>query len=214
MIAGYRALTGKAVLLPKWAYGFWQSRERYKTQAELVGVVDEYRKRKIPLDNIVQDWFYWKEDSMGFARIRQDRFPDPAGHGREMHAQNAHLMISVWPKFYPTTANFKELDAAGLHVPRQPRSGRVDWVGPGYLNSFYDPYSKAARDIFWRQVNEKLNRTASMRGGSMPPSPTCIRTWTSSQRRCAWPTAMGPAAEFFNSYPLVHAGGVYEGRAR
>ena len=113
VISGYRHLTGKAVLLPKWAYGFWQSRQRYTNQQELLGVVAEYRKRKIPLDNIVLDWFYWKEDSWGSHEFDAARFPDPKGMIDKLHAQNARLMISVWPKFYPGTANYKELDAAG-----------------------------------------------------------------------------------------------------
>jgi alpha-D-xyloside xylohydrolase len=94
VVAGYRQLTGKAVMLPKWAYGFWQSRQRYTTQAELLGVVAEYRKRGIPLDNIVLDWFYWPEDAWGSHEFDKSRFPDPKGMVDKVHAQNAHLMIS------------------------------------------------------------------------------------------------------------------------
>ena len=83
MIAGYRALTGKAVMLPRWAYGFWQSRQRYTTQDELLDVVAEYRKRKIPLDNIVLDWFYWKEDQWGSHEFDKSAFPRSEGHGRQ-----------------------------------------------------------------------------------------------------------------------------------
>ncbi len=83
VISGYRELTGKAVMLPKWAYGFWQSRQRYTNQKELVDVVAEYRKRKIPIDNIVLDWFYWPEDAWGSHDFDKARFPDPQGHGRQ-----------------------------------------------------------------------------------------------------------------------------------
>ena len=75
VIAGYRALTGKAVMLPRWAYGFWQSRQRYETQDQLLGVLDEYRKEKLPLDAIVQDWLYWPEDAVGQPRIRSHALP-------------------------------------------------------------------------------------------------------------------------------------------
>ncbi|WJM87691.1 hypothetical protein QUF31_21445 [Dickeya chrysanthemi] len=74
-----------------------------------------------------------------------------------MHAQ---IMISIWPKFYPTTANYKELDAAGFMYKRNVEVGELDWIAKGYKNSFYDPYSEKAQAIYWRQVNEKLNSTA------------------------------------------------------
>ncbi|MBC8024871.1 MAG: DUF4968 domain-containing protein, partial [Steroidobacteraceae bacterium] len=157
VIAGYRELTGKSVMLPRWAYGFWQSRERYKTQAEVVDAVKEYRKRKIPLDNIVLDWNYWPEDAWGSHEFDKTRFPNPKKMVDDVHALNAQIMISVWPKFYPTTANYKELDAAGFIYRRNVEDGYVDWIGKGYLNAFYDPYSKPAREMYWRQVNEKLN---------------------------------------------------------
>ena len=87
VIGGYRFVTGKSVLLPRWAYGFWQSRQRYKTQDEMLGVVKEYRKRGIPLDNIVQDWFYWKEDSWGSHQFDPERYPDPQGLVEQLMAQ-------------------------------------------------------------------------------------------------------------------------------
>src|SRR5690606_29267768 len=100
VISGYRQLTGKAVLMPKWAMGFWQSRERYKTQQELEDVVTEFRKRKIPLDNIVLDWSYWREAEWGSQDFDEKRFPDPTAMIKKVHDNNARIMISVWPKFY------------------------------------------------------------------------------------------------------------------
>ncbi len=171
--------------MPRWAYGFWQSRQRYTTQKELVDVVAEYRKRKIPLDNIVLDWFYWKEDQWGSHEFDKTRFPDPKGMVDEVHKQNAQLMISVWPKFYPATANYKELDTAGFMYRGNIEAGAKDWVGPGYTNSFYDPYSKAARDMYWRQINEASTCSASTPGGWTRPSPTCTPTSTSTPSRRA-----------------------------
>ena len=212
VIAGYRALTGKAVMLPKWAYGFWQSRQRYTNQKELVDVVSEYRKRKIPLDNIVLDWFYWKEDAWGSHEFDPARFPDPKGMIDQVHAQNARLMISVWPKFYPTTANYKELDAAGFIYRKNVEDGYLDWVGKGYTSAFYDPYSKPARDMYWRQVNEKLNVLGidAWWMDATEPDPHSNLDIDSLKARNG-PTAMGPAEQFFNTYALVHSGGVYEG---
>jgi alpha-D-xyloside xylohydrolase len=212
VIAGYRELTGKAVMLPRWAYGFWQSRQRYTTQAELLGVVAEYRKRKIPLDNIVLDWFYWPEDAWGSHEFDKARFPDPKGMVDQVHAQNAHLMISVWPKFYPTTANYQELDAAGFMYRKNVEDGFLDWVGKGYKNSFYDPYSKAARDIYWRQMNEKLGVLgidAWWMDATEPDMHSNLDIDSIKQR--IGPTAIGSSTDYFNSYALVHSGGVYEG---
>jgi len=212
VIAGYRQLTGKAVLLPKWAYGFWQSRQRYTNQQELLGVVTEYRKRKIPLDNIVLDWFYWKEDSWGSHEFDAARFPDPKGMIDKVHALNAHFMISVWPKFYPGTANYKELDAAGFMYHGNIEAGARDWVGAGYTSSFYDPYMKAARDMYWRQVNQHLGVLGVDAWWMDATEPDLHSNLDiDSIKARMGPTAIGPADQYFNTYPLIHSGGVYEG---
>lgn len=212
VIAGYRELTGKAVMLPKWAYGFWQSRQRYTNQKELVDVVAEYRKRKIPLDNIVLDWFYWPEDAWGSHDFDKARFPDPKGMVDQVHELNAHLMISVWPKFYPTTANYQELDKAGFMYRKNVEEGLLDWVGKGYKSSFYDPYSQGARDMYWRQMNEKLNVLGidAWWMDATEPDPHSNLDIDSIKARIG-PTALGPAEQFFNTYALVHSGGVYQG---
>ena len=101
VIAGYRKLTGKSTIPPKWAMGLWQSRERYKTQDEILNTVKEFRARRIPLDNIVLDWSYWKPDAWGSQEFDVSRFPSPDSMIRMLHNQyHSHFMISVWPKFY------------------------------------------------------------------------------------------------------------------
>lgn len=212
VVAGYRQLTGKSVLLPKWAYGFWQSRERYKTQAELTGALDEYRKRKLPVDNIVMDWSYWPEDAWGSHDFDKARFPDPKGMVDHVHGQNAQIMISVWPKFYPNTANFKELDAKGYMYKRNIEVGEKDWIGPGYTSSFYDPYASEARQIYWRQINEKLNVLGMDAWWMDSDEPDLHSNLDIGERKArTTPTALGPSTEFFNSYPLPHTQAVYEG---
>lgn len=212
VIAGYRALTGKAVMLPKWAYGFWQSRERYKSQDELVGVLDEYRRRKLPIDNIVLDWSYWPEDAWGSHDFDPTHFPDPEGMVKHIHAQHAQIMISVWPKFYPTTANYKELDAAGFMYRRNVEVGELDWIGKGYKNSFYDPYAQKAQQIYWRQINEKLNSKGFDAWWMDADEPDVHSNLDIGERKArTTPTALGPSTEFFNSYPLPHTQGVYQG---
>lgn len=212
VIAGYRTLTGKAVMLPKWAYGFWQSRERYKTQQELTDVVDEYRRRGLPLDNIVLDWSYWPQDAWGSHDFDKVHFPDPDGMVKHVHDQHAQIMISVWPKFYPTTDNYKELDAKGHMYKRNVEVGERDWIGEGYLSSFYDPYSKEAQDIFWRQVNEKLNSKGFDAWWLDASEPDLHSNLDIGERKArTTPTALGSSVEYFNSYPLAHSEGVYRG---
>lgn len=223
VVAGYRKLTGKAVMMPKWAYGFWQSRQRYNTQDEVLGVVSQYRKRGLPLDNIVQDWFYWPEDSWGCQCFDTKRFPNAQAMVDEVHRQNANIMISVWAKFYPTTENYKELDAVGgIHRrmveprPDEPtdadyiKKNYRDWVGLGYPNAFYDPYNSKAAKIFWRQVQSGIaekNFDAWWLDSDEPDFHSNLSI-EERQRRMG-PNALGPGAEYFNSFPLVHVENFY-----
>ena len=96
VMAGYRSLTGRAPMMPEWAFGLWQSRQRYETSTQSVEVVKEYRRRAIPFDDIVQDWQYWTPNAWGSHQFDPKRFPDPVGWLKELHALHAHVMISVW----------------------------------------------------------------------------------------------------------------------
>ena len=212
VIAGYRKLTGKAVMMPKWAYGFWQSRQRYNTQDEVVDVVRKYRDLRIPLDNIVQDWFYWPENAWGSHQFDKTRFPEPQKMVDQLHDLNANFMISVWPKFYPTTDNYKELAAKGFTYDGNLKMANKDWVGPGYANTDYDPYAPEARTIFWRQMRDSLAKFGIDAWWLDASEPDIHSNLSIPERIAAMgPTARGPAEEYFNSFPLVHAGAVYDG---
>ena len=156
VISGYRTLTGKAPVYPKWVLGFWQSRERYKTSDEIVGTLSEFRQRQIPCDNIVQDWNYWVEDQWGSHQFESSRFPNPQAMLDSVHQMGGRFMISVWPKFYCNTDNYKELDKNGWMYHQAVKDDIHDWVGPGYVGSFYDAYDAGARKMFWRQMDENL----------------------------------------------------------
>ena len=213
VIKGYRTVTGKSQIMPKWAMGFWQSRERYKTQAELLGVVDEYRKRNIPLDNIILDWSYWPKDAWGSHDFDTERFPDAKGMIDSVHAKDAHIMISVWPKFYYTTDNYKAFDEKGWMFNRAVKDSIRDWISPGYIGGFYDAYSEGARKLFWDQLNEKLY-SKGIDAWWMDASEPDILSNASMQYRkeLMTPTALGPSVEYFNAYALVNAQGIYEGQ--
>lgn len=213
VIGGYRTLTGKSQIMPKWAMGYWQSRERYKTQDELLGVLKEFRKRQIPIDNIVLDWNYWPEDSWGSHDFDLKRFPDAKAMVDSVHQMNAKIMISVWPKFYATTANYKEFDKNGWMYHQAVKDSIRDWVGPGYVGSFYDPYTVGARKLFWEQMRDKLY-TKGIDAWWMDASEPNVRDCTDMEyrKKLCGPTALGPSTKYFNTYALMNAQAIYEGQ--
>lgn len=216
VIAGYRYLTGKAPIVPRWALGFWQSRERYRSQAELMDVVKEYRKRKIPFDNIVLDWQYWKDPEWGSHEFDARRFPDPEGMIRELHEQyNAHLMISVWPKFNKGTTHYEEMRKEGFLFMNNIEEQRKDWVGIGYESTFYDPFNEEAGKLFWNQIDEHLNRLGIDAWWLDATEPDMHSNLSIAERKNNMdPTALGSAARYFNAYSLMNAKSVYEGQRR
>jgi len=211
VIAGYRTLTGAASLMPRWAFGLWQSRQRYKTQQELLDTVKGFRTRGIPFDNIVMDWFYWKAEAWGSHEFDPARFPDPAGMVRSVHDLNARIMISVWPKFYPGTANFEALHSAGFLYERNLQEKIQDWVGFRY--TFYDAFNPAARKLFWSQVERELFRKGIDAWWLDATEPDLTRNPTlENQRNYANPTALGPGAAVVNAFSIENAKAVYEGQ--
>ena len=216
VISGYRTLTGKAPILPRWALGFWQSRERYKTQDEIVSTLAEFRKRQIPIDNIVQDWNYWEDDKWGSHEFEASRFPDPQKMIDDIHSMNGHYMISVWPKFYASTEHYKEMDSNGWMYRQAVKDEIRDWVGPGYVGSFYDAYDTDAQKLFWKQMDDhlysKYNKgiDAWWMDASEPNVRDCTPMWY--RKALCGPTALGTSTEYFNAYSVVNAKAIYEGQ--
>lgn len=212
VISGYRQLTGKASLLPKWAFGFWQSRERYQTQDQLLQVAHEYRKLEIPFDNIVQDWFYWREDQWGSMEFDSTRYRDPKAMVDEVHKLHEHIMISVWAKFYKGIRNFdRMMDKGYLYMGNLNLNNR-DWVGRGYLSTFYDALNPDARKLFWQMIDERLYPLGIDAWWIDSDEPDMQSNLSMDARKYIMdPTALGPGAEFFNAYALEHCRGVYEG---
>ena len=212
VISGLRHLTGKANIMPKWAMGFWQSRERYSTQDELVSTLKEFRERGIGIDNIVQDWNYWEDDKWGSHEFDMRRYPDPRGMVEDVHSMNAHLMISVWPKFYHTTDHYREFAENGWMYTRAVEDSIRDWVGPGYIGSFYDAYSEGARKLFWTQIKEHLYTygiDAWWMDASEPNVRDCVPM--DYHKKLVGPTALGSSTEYLMAYALMNAQAIYEG---
>lgn len=211
VIGGYRTLTGEQPMMPKWAYGFWQSRQRYETQQQLLDTVAQYRQRGWPLDNIVQDWFYWPENGWGSHDFDKKRFPDPKGMVDAVHKQNARIMISIWGKFYSDTDNYKELAAAGGMWTKNVENGDLDWVGPGYKNSHYDPYTQKARDMYYRQMKTKLVDLGFDAWWMDNTEPDVLsNSRLEDFKKLIGPTVYGPGEVTFNSYSLAHTQGFYD----
>jgi alpha-D-xyloside xylohydrolase len=211
-ISGYRRLTGKATMLPKWAFGFWQSRERYKSRDELLANLGEYRARGIPIDNIVLDWSYWPVDAWGSHDFDPAFFPDPKAMVDRVHELDANIMISVWPKFYPETEHYAELNAAGCMFNKNIEEKNLDWIGAGYLNAFYDAFDGDCRDIYWRQMAEKLNVLGFDAWWMDAVEPDMHSNLSIEHRKdLMTPNALGTGAEYFNAYALPHADAVYRG---
>ena len=214
VIKGYRQLTGKAQVMPKWALGFWQSRERYTTQDELVGTLAEMRRRHIPVDNIVQDWQYWPDDQWGSHAFEATRFPDPEKMLDDVHAMHGRFMISVWPKFYTNTEHYRELKDAGYMYVHAEEDSLVDWLG--YKQSFYDAYAPGGRKMFWQQMDESLYTKFGRKidawwmDASEPNLRDCLPMdyfkWLLT------PNALGSSTEYLNAYALVNAQAIYEGQ--
>ena len=214
VISGYRTLTGKASLYPKWTLGFWQSRERYQSSKDIEDNMKKFRDLHIPVDNIVQDWNYWKLDSWGSHEFETARYPNPQAMLDSVHAMNGRFMISVWPKFYDTVKNYKELDSKGWMYHQAIKDDIHDWLG--FRGSFYDAYSDGARKMFWRQMDEnlytkyKFGIDAWWMDASEPNVRDCTPMWY--RKALSGPTALGTSTEYFNAYSIVNADAIYNGQ--
>ncbi|MFB6341585.1 TIM-barrel domain-containing protein [Saccharicrinis sp. FJH62] len=213
VISGYRKITGKAQVMPKWAMGFWQSRERYKTQDELLNTLKTFREKHIPIDNIVQDWSYWPVDQWGSHNFDLKRFPDAAGMNKAVHDMHARIMISVWPKFYINTDHFKAFDEQGWMYRQAVKDSIRDWIPPGYIGSFYDAYNPDARQLFWDQIKTKLYSKGFDAWWLDATEPDIQSNASIAYRKKLMnPTALGPSTQYFNAYALMNAKGIYEGQ--
>jgi alpha-D-xyloside xylohydrolase len=216
VIAGYRYITGAATIIPKWALGYWQSRERYKTQREVISTVQEFRKKNIPIDNIVMDWSYWKQDAWGSQEFDPARFPDAKGMIDSLHRiYHTHFMISAWPKFYKDIDNYKILDNKGWLYKQNIQDGQRDWIGKGYVSTFYDAFNPDARKLFWSMLSKNLYSKGVDAWWLDASEPDIYSNSTIEHRKELMnPTALGSSTQYFNPYSLEHAKGIYEGQRK
>jgi alpha-D-xyloside xylohydrolase len=213
VIACMRDLTGQAPMLPLWTYGFWQSKERYKSQDELVGVVKQYRQLGVPLDGIIQDWQYWGNNYLWNAmEFLNPEFHNPKKMVSDVHGLNAHMIISIWSSFGPQTKQYRDLEKieALMNFKTWPESGSEKWPpNPAYPSGVkvYDAYNPAARDIFWKYIREGLF-SIGIDGWWMDSSePDHLQSKSSDFDNKTW---LGSFRKVRNAFPLMTVGGVYQ----
>jgi len=213
VIACMRDLTGQVPMFPLWTYGYWQSKERYKSQDETVGVVRKYRELGVPLDGIIQDWQYWGNNYLWNAmEFLNTEFPRPQRMVDQIHEMNAHVIISIWSSFGPMTKPYREMEPKGmlLDMGTWPQSGLTSWPPNREYPSGvkpYDPFNPEARDIYWKYLNQGLF-SLGMDGwwmDSTEPDHLDFRPKDFDN-----PTYLGSFRKVRNAYPLMTVGGVYD----
>jgi len=204
IIASYRELTGEAPLFGKWAYGFWQCKNRYKSQDEILAVARKYRDLHIPVDNIVQDWFWWNRKG---EFVFNKNYPTPQGMIDQLHQDNFHLMISIWPFFEPGSANYDYMEKKGWFVDK------FKFAKPPFHTSgmaVYDATNPEARKYYWDQVNQGLFRIGADAWWMDTTEPE-----TEGQERnilLDHNLAAGSGNRYLNAYPLLDTEAVYRGQ--
>jgi alpha-D-xyloside xylohydrolase len=217
VIAQMRQLTGDVPMFPLWTYGYWQSKERYKTARETEGIVDQYRSLQVPLDGIIQDWQYWGSNYLWNA---MDFLAEDFSNGKQMienvHKKHAHFMISIWASFGPMTQQFRELDKKGLLLPIEtwPQSG-ISHVWPPIMDypsgvKVYDAFSPVARDIYWKYLKTLYDYgTDAWWMDSTDPD-----FFNPKESDYAHPVTGGTWRSLRNAFPLETVRGIYQSQRK
>ncbi len=204
IIAGYRELTGQAPMFGKWAYGFWQCKNRYKSQDEILGVARKYRDLHIPVDDIVQDWFWWNRKG---EFVFNKNYPDPKAMIDQLHDEHFHLMISIWPFFEPGSTNYDYMESKGWFVDK------FKYAKPPYhanAMAVYDATNPEARNYYWDLVNKSLFSIGADAWWMDTTEPE-----TEGQEEnilLNHKLAVGSGNRYVNVYPLLDTQAVYRGQ--
>ncbi|GET24035.1 xylosidase [Prolixibacter sp. NT017] len=212
-IARMRDLTGQAPMFPLWTFGYWQSKERYKSQDELIGVVRKYRELGVPLDGIIQDWQYWGNNYLWNAmEFLNTEYYNPQKMVDDVHSMNAHMIISIWSSFGPMTKPYRDLNKIGalLSFKTWPESGVQKWPpNMDYPSGVrvYDAYNPKARDIYWKYSNKGIFSLGIDGWWMDSTEPDHLEFKPSDLDE---KTYLGPFRKVRNAYPLMTVGGVYK----
>ena len=204
LIKSYRYLTGKAVMLPAWAFGYWQSQERYETQEEILKIANAYRERDLGIDCLVLDWQSWSGSLWGQKTFDEERFPDVKKMTNNLHDMNIAFSLSIWPTMNEYCSNYKEFQDAGLFLP---------------ASNIYDAFKKEGRDLYWNQIERGLF-SKGVDSWWCDSSEPITPEWSHAQRsdpslsylEYVQEGSKYMPAEHSNAFGLVHAQGIYEGQ--
>jgi alpha-D-xyloside xylohydrolase len=209
VIAGYRDLTGQAPMYGKWAYGYWQSKEHYENRDELLSIAQQYRRRQIPIDNIIQDWDYWDgQENWGQLYFAETKFPQPEQMIKMIHDMNYHIMISIWPGLGPNTAVYKEMDKHGyLFWP-------IGWANFKY----YDAYVPEANNIYWKYMKNGLYSKGIDAWWIDSTEPDIINATAKDaqefEMKKVCNSHLGSWARYLNTYSLLMTQSIYENQRK
>ena len=203
IISSLRELTGKTTMLPRWAYGYVQSKEHYRSSDELVDIVSKFRELRIPIDTIVQDWNTWEEGMWGEKRADKSRYPDLKRLLCRLHSMNSKLMVSVWPNMAEGGSNYREFKEKDMLLPN---------------SSTYDAFNEDARALYWKQCNEEWFLAGIDAWWCDNTEPFSDADWNGSTKRseeARYEVVVETSKQsmdwtLLNSYGLYHAKGIYE----
>ncbi|MBS7563265.1 DUF5110 domain-containing protein [Mucilaginibacter sp. Bleaf8] len=204
IISLYRTATGKAPMYPKWSMGLFQSQDRYLSQDEIIGVKNNYRNKNIPVDAIVQDWYYWDPLPIGSHVMKPERYPDPKALVDELHKAHLHAMISIWPVFGKGTPNYDALDKAGYLT-----SITWDNVVTHTFDTYYDAHNPKARALYWQQARDSLVKRYGWDAWWVDQCEPDNGTLLDERRKANF--SVGKGIDYFNTYSLEHTKGLYKG---
>jgi alpha-D-xyloside xylohydrolase len=202
IISAYRELTGAAPLFGKWAYGYWQCKNRYDSQAEILSIAKRYRAEHIPLDNIVQDWFWW--NTMG-EPVWNKNYPDPKAMVDELHKENVHLMVSVWPFFRPGSPVYDDMAKKGFFIDKT----KVTGFHPAGM-ALYDAFNSEARKYYWNLMDGalfKIGVDAWWLDTTEPETEGREESVLLHNK-----VGIGSGARYANLFPLMTTSAVYQGQ--
>jgi alpha-D-xyloside xylohydrolase len=204
IIDNYRDLTGKAPMYPKWSFGLFQSQDRYKTQAEILSVKDNYRKDHIPVDVVVQDWYWWSPLPIGAHVMNAERYPDPKAMIDELHRDHLHAMISIWPVFGKGTPNYDALQKMGGLTS-------ITWDNfvTHTFDTYYDAHNPKARDLYWAQARDSVVKRYGWDAWWVDQCEPDNGQLLDERRKAVF--SVGKGIDYFNTYSLEHAKGLYKG---
>ena len=217
VIAQMRFLSGDVPMFPLWTYGFWQSKERYKTAAETESIVDKHRQLQVPLDGIIQDWQYWGSNYLWNAMdFLSEDFVNGPQMIKNVHQKHAHFMISIWASFGPQTQQFRELNEKGLLLPIEtwPQSG-LSHIWPPRMDypsgvKVYDAFSPVAREIYWKHL-KKLYDYGTDAWWMDSTDPDFFNPRESDYQH---PVTGGTWRSLRNAFPLETVRGIYQSQRK